>query len=215
MTPTSRLYDALNDYLRQCENQWRDVRHLKVSDVHLPAGQAYFTPVVSVGKTKPYAGVYLAFAHDQLSNEDWVIVSDEPTNLQTFAQYRLRFQVEESFLDLKSNGFNLESCRLRDKFALTQLIGVIALTMLFLVLQGLQVVTSGKRRRVDPHWNRGMSYLKLGWNWIRLAITQQWHIQLVRFLSSAPDPQPAIASKRQLDDSFQREFTVLNRIPAS
>ncbi len=29
MTPTSRLYDALNDFLRQCENQWRDVRHLK------------------------------------------------------------------------------------------------------------------------------------------------------------------------------------------
>jgi hypothetical protein len=41
--------------------------------------------------------------------------------------------------------------------------------MLFLVLQGLQVSTSGKRRLVDPHWNRGMSYLKLGWNWIRLA----------------------------------------------
>lgn len=187
----------------------------KVSQVHLQAGQAYFTPVVSIGKTKPYAGVYLAFAHDQLSDEDWVIVSDEPTTLQTFAQYRLRFQVEESFLDLKSNGFNLESCRLRDKFALTQLIGVIALTMLFLVLQGLQVVTSGKRRRVDPHWNRGMSYLKLGWNWIRLAITQQWNIQLVRFLSSAPDPQPALASKRQLHNSFKREFTVLSRIPAS
>jgi len=97
----------------------------------------------------------------------------------------------------------------------TQLIGIIALTMLFLVLQGLQVVTSGKRRLVDPHWNRGMSYLKLGWNWIRFAITQQSNIQCIRFLSSAPDAQPAIASKRQLDDSFKREFIVLNRIPAS
>ena len=29
MTSTSRLYDALNDFLRQCENQWRDVRHLQ------------------------------------------------------------------------------------------------------------------------------------------------------------------------------------------
>jgi hypothetical protein len=44
--------------------------------------------------------------------------------------------VEESFLDLKSNGFNLEASRLRDKFALSQLCGVIALTTLFLVLQG-------------------------------------------------------------------------------
>ncbi len=131
---------------------------------------------MSVGKTKPYPNVYLAFAHDKQSGEDWIIVSNEPATLQTFAQYRLRFQVEESFLDIKSNGFNLEASRLRDKFALCQLCGVIALAMLFLVLQGVQVVASGKRRQVDAHWKRGMSYLKLGWNWIRLAITQQWNI---------------------------------------
>lgn len=194
----------------QLQGQWRNV-----SSVRLQPGQAYFTPSVSVGKTKPYANVYLAFAHDKQSNEDWVIVSDEPTNLQTFAQYRLRFCVEESFLDLKSNGFNLEASRLRDKFALSQLCGVIALTMLFLVLQGVQVVASGKRRQVDAHWNRGMSYFKIGWNWIRLAITQQQSIQVYQFLSAYPDPQPAIASKRQLDDSFEREFTVLSRILAS
>ncbi|MEO1149124.1 MAG: transposase, partial [Cyanobacteria bacterium J06638_22] len=135
----------------------------------------------------------------------------------TFAQYRLRFDIEESFLDLnlKSNGFNLEASRLRDKVALTQLCGVIALTTLFLVLQGVQVVASGKRRQVDAHWNRGMSYLKLGWNWIRLSITQQFEIEVYRFLSSAPDPQPSLASKRQLDDALRREFTILSRIPAS
>ncbi len=194
----------------QLEGQWR-----KVSSVQLPSGQAYFTPAVSVGKTRPYPSVYLAFAHDQPSDEHWVIVSDEPATLQTFAQYRLRFCVEESFLDLKSNGFNLEASRLRDKFALAQLCGVIALTMLFLVLQGVQVVASGKRRQVDAHWKRGMSYLKIGWNWIRLAITQQLRIPVHRFLCGEPDPQPAVASKRQHDDFLKREFTVLSRIPAS
>jgi len=194
----------------QLEGEWR-----KVSSVQLQPGQAYFTPQVSVGKTKLYANIYLALAHDRPSDEDWVIVSDEPTTLQTFAQYRLRVCVEESFLDLKSNGFNLEASRLRDKFALSQLCGVIALTMLFLVLQGVQVVVSGKRRQVDAHWNRGMSYLKMGWNWIRLAITQQRKIQVYPFLSSLPDPQPAIASKRQHNHAFEREFTVLSRFPAS
>ncbi len=194
----------------QMEEQW-----FKVSSVPLQPGQAFFTPRVSIGKTKPYPNVYLAFAHDKPSGEHWTIVSDEPTTLQTFAQYRLRFQVEESFLDIKSNGFNLQASRLRDKFALCQLCGVIALTMLFLALQGVQVVASGKRRQVDAHWKRGKSYLKLGWNWIRLAITQQLNIQLIRFLPSVADPQPAIASKRQHDDSFKREFTVLSRIPAS
>ncbi|XQQ07607.1 MAG: transposase [Leptolyngbya sp. IPPAS B-1204] len=76
----------------QLEGQW-----CKVSEVQLQPGQAYFTPVVSIGKTKPCPNVYLAFAHDKLSDEDWTSVSDEPTTLQTFAQYRLRFCVEESF----------------------------------------------------------------------------------------------------------------------
>ncbi|XQQ05100.1 MAG: transposase [Leptolyngbya sp. IPPAS B-1204] len=194
----------------QLEGQW-----CKVSEVQLQPGQAYFTPVVSIGKTKPCPNVYLAFAHDKLSDEDWTIVSDEPTTLQTFAQYRLRFCVEESFLDLKSNGFNLEASRLRDKFALSQLCGVIAVTMLFLILQGVNVVASGKRRQVDAHWKRGMSYLKMGWNWIRLAITQQLKIPVHRFLFNDPDPQPAFASKRQQEDALKREFTVLSRFPAS
>ena len=50
----------------------------KVSSVQLKPGEAYFTPAISIGKTKPYANVYLTFAHDQQSDEDWVIVSDEP-----------------------------------------------------------------------------------------------------------------------------------------
>jgi hypothetical protein len=87
--------------------------------------------------------------------------------------------------------------------------------MLFLVLQGVQVVASGKRRQVDAHWNRGMSYLKLGWNWILHAITHQWNIPVFQSLSSLPDPQPAIACKRQHDASCRREFTFLSRFPAS
>jgi hypothetical protein len=194
----------------QSEGRW-----YKVSEVQPKRGKAYFTGPVNLGKTKPYGPVYLAFAHDKRSDEDWVIVSDEPTSLKTFEEYRLRFQIEENFLDLKSNGFQLESCRLRDKFALGQLLWVVALTMLFLVLQGTEVVAQGKRQRVDPHWHRGMSYLKIGWNWIRRAITDQCLIPIFHYLSSAPDPDPAIASKRQHKRSFTLELTVLKHMPAS
>ena len=69
--------------------------------------------------------------------------------------------------------------------------------------------------QLEGQWHRGMSYLKIGWNWIRLAITHQWHIQVEPFLPSLSDPQPAMASKRQQERVFQREFTVLKRIPTS
>ena len=29
MTTTSRLYDALNEYLGQCQDLWKDIRHLQ------------------------------------------------------------------------------------------------------------------------------------------------------------------------------------------
>jgi hypothetical protein len=67
--------------IKRCFQFLEHGRWIKVSSVKLHPGQAYFTASVSIGKTKPYANVYLAFAHDQLSGEDWVIVSDEPTNL--------------------------------------------------------------------------------------------------------------------------------------
>ncbi|MBD2259298.1 hypothetical protein [Pseudanabaena sp. FACHB-2040] len=62
--------------------------------MHLQPGGAHFTGPVSLGKIKPYPNLYLAFAHDAPSDQTWVIVSDKPTTLQTFAQYQLRFQVE-------------------------------------------------------------------------------------------------------------------------
>lgn len=58
-----------------------------------------FAQAVRLAKTKSCEVLHLAFAHDQPSGEFWAIVSDEPTNLQTFAEYRLRFQIEENFLD--------------------------------------------------------------------------------------------------------------------
>jgi hypothetical protein len=133
------------------DGQWH-----QISAIKLAAGEADFTGPVQLGKTKPYGPVYLAFAHDQQSGEFWMIASDEPTNWPTFAEYRLRFQIEANFLDLKSSGLQMEACRIRNPVALTQLLWVVALTMRFLVLQGTAVVAQGQRQAVDPHWKRGM-----------------------------------------------------------
>jgi hypothetical protein len=37
---------------------------------------------------------------------------------------------------------------------------VISTATLFLVSEGLHIVEQDLRRRVDPHWQRGLSYLK-------------------------------------------------------
>jgi len=141
--------------------------------------------------------VHLALARCKESKEDWFVVSDEPTDMQTFEAYRLRFDIEENFLDDKSNGFQLESSFIRSAQALERLCLVLALTTLYLVSQGTEVVKQGQRRWVDPHWFRGQSYLKIGWKWVERALSRGYDLIIRLHLSAEADPEPAMASRRQ------------------
>ena len=109
-------------------------------------------------------------------------------------------------MDDKSNGFQLESSLIRSAQALTRLCFVLAMTTLYLVSQGVEVVKQGNRRLVDPHWFRGLSYLKIGWNWVKLALTRGYALITRVHLSSERDPEPAMASKRQYQRYCQARF---------
>jgi hypothetical protein len=115
---------------------------------------------------KRFGPVHLAVALPVASEEYWSVLSDEPTAVETLEEYGLRFDIEENFLDDKSNGFQLESSLIRSPEALERLCFVLAMTTLYLVSVGTAVVQQGKRRWVDPHWFRGTSYLKIGWKWV-------------------------------------------------
>ncbi len=181
----------------------------QVKDFHLGRGQALLLQNVRIHKTQFYGPVNLALACESVSGELWYIVSNEATTVQTFREYGLRFDIEESFLDDKSNGFELESSAIRNAPALSRLCLVLALATLFLTAQGTEVVAQGKRRLVDPHWFRGSSYLKIGWAWVKTALTQGWELFETLFLSGKPDPDPAIASRKQYEQKrYRLEFTI-------
>ena len=67
--------------------------------------------------------------------------------------------IEENFLDDQSNGFQLESSRLRRIHALERLFLVLSVATLYLVMLGTTIVESGERKKFDPHFKRGLSYL--------------------------------------------------------
>ncbi len=169
-----------------------------VISIQLKRGQARFWHNVYLTK-KHFGPVHLALAKPQGIGETWFIVSDEPTSLATFEEYGLRFDIEENFLDDKSNGFHLTESQIRSTEALERLLFVLAIATLFLVSQGVAVVESGKRRWVDPHWHRGSSYLKIGWKWVRQATTKGYALITRLVLSPQPDPEPAMASRKQAE----------------
>jgi Transposase DDE domain len=168
----------------------------KASRLSLAVGEARFWHHVYITKTQ-YGPVHLALARRPDGKEEWLVVSDEPTDVKTFEEYGLRFDIEENFLDDKSNGFQLESSLIRSAKALERLCLVLAIATLYLVSQGTEVIKQGKRRWVDPHWFRGQSYLKIGWKWVERALSRGYELVTRLHLSAGADPEPAIASRRQ------------------
>ena len=187
-------------------NFWIHPSHLasfQVGEIELKPGHMCFWQGVSM-TDKHFGPVHLAVARPRGSEEYWYVISDEAADLKTFEEYGLRFDIEENFLDDKSNGFQLESSLIRSAEALERLCLVLAVTTLYLVSLGTFVVKHGKRRLVDPHWFRGLSYLKIGWNWVTYALIRGYELLTTAYLSSDPESDPAIASKKQ--DAKRRQF---------
>ena len=67
------------------------------------------------------------------------MISDEAAALKTLEDYGLRFDIEENFLDDKSNGFQLESSLIRSAKTLERLCLVLAMPTLYLVSVGTSV----------------------------------------------------------------------------
>ncbi|MEL7011449.1 MAG: transposase [Cyanobacteria bacterium J06588_4] len=130
--------------------------------------------------------------------------TDEQPSLQTLWQYGLRFRVEELFLDSKSGAFQLEESKIRDRQSLERLYLVVALALLFATAHGMTIQLNGLRTQVDPHWKRGLSYLKIGLRWLRGVINKGRELLSPNALSSKNN-QPCFASskaKRQYYDAI-------------
>jgi hypothetical protein len=165
----------------------------QVEDFALAPGRALFLHNVAI-TADHFGPVSRALARHSTNGEYWYGVSDEPTSVHPFVEYGWRVEIEENFLDAKSTGFQLESSRVRAADAGARLCLVLAVTTLYLVAQGTQVVTAKKRRWGDPPWLRGHSYLRIGWQWVKTALARGWARFGTLALNGVPDPEPARAS---------------------
>ncbi len=193
-----------NTWLWRAGKGWQQLK-----DFHLQRGEALCLHTVKLHKQEWYGPVHVALGYNNINGEFWAIVSDEPTNLQTFREYGLRFDIEEAFLDDQSSGWNLQKSELRSVCALSRLWFLLAVATLYVTAQGVVVVESGDRRRVDPHWFRGNSYFRIGWDWIKTALEQGWQLIRTVCFTQARDPEPAMASRKQHDRrTYQIEFNI-------
>ncbi|MEM7595575.1 MAG: hypothetical protein AAF383_29420 [Cyanobacteria bacterium P01_A01_bin.83] len=47
------------------------------------------------------------------------------------------------------------------------------MALLFATAHGMTIQLNGLRIQVDPHWKRGLSYLKIGLRWLKGIVHQE------------------------------------------
>lgn len=80
---------------------------------------------------------------------------------------------------------------------------VAAVALLYSTTQGMAVQIAGLRQQVDPHWRRGLSYLKIGLRWLQGVLNKGR--QLLTPIPLLPnDPQPCFASHKARQDYYDQ-----------
>jgi hypothetical protein len=138
-----------------------------------------------------YGPVNIALVWDGEPDHDpWRIATDQQADLQTLVEYALRMGIEFGFLDDKSAGFQLEDSELLSSRRLDHLLLILALCDLYLVSVGTHIIVTNQRRLVDTHWQRGLSYLQLGWRWVDYSLACDAPLPILFYLDPEPDPEP-------------------------
>ncbi|THF68532.1 transposase [Deinococcus sp. Arct2-2] len=190
-------------------------RLCKVSEIRLaPRETRCFQNITLTGRH--FGPVHVALARPSDGPEQWQVVSDEPTSVETFAEYGERFQIEEGFLDEKSGLFGLEDSKIRDANSLERLILVLSVATLLLVSEGIQMVQRGDQRVVDPHWQRALSYLKIGLRAVQYALSRGQTIFSNLTLQGGPDPEPLRRTRPQVHPTATLEvgWQIIFRSPS-
>jgi hypothetical protein len=98
--------------------------------------------------------------------EPWLLATNLTDAQAVKKAYPLRMWIEETFGDLKRNGFDLESTHLRNFLRLSRLTLAVVLLYVCLVAYGSKVIKSGQRRLVDRNDRRDHSIFRIGRNMV-------------------------------------------------
>jgi len=67
----------------------------------------------------------------------------------------------------------------------------------------MAVQIAGLRQQVDPHWRRGLSYLKIGLLWLK-GVLNKGRLLLTPVPLLPNDPQPCFSSKKAKRDYYDK-----------
>lgn len=140
-------------------------------------GQSNWLPACQL--TAKYAYVVNVLAYWKPGEkEPWLLATNLASPQATRQAYRRRMWIEETFGDLKSNGFDLESTHLRHFLRLSRLTLAVVLLYVWLIAFGSQVIKAGQRYLVDRSDRRDHSIFRIGRNMVERLLTNGSKLQI-------------------------------------
>ena len=110
--------------------------------------------------------------------EPWFLATNLTCPQTTLKSYQRRMWIEETFGDLKGNGFDLESTHLRNFLRLSRLTLSVVLLYVWLVAFGSRTIKNGKRHLVDRRDRRDHSVFRIGRNMAERHLTNELPLNL-------------------------------------
>jgi hypothetical protein len=145
--------------------------------------------------------------------EPWFLISNLAPDLDLVWSYEKRFCCEQLFRDQKSGVFHRADSGLREPGRIDRLLLVVAIAVLASSLQGYALSLAGLRRQVDPHWKRGMSFLRIGLAALQMAVADAG----AKLMDWLPIPlqelEPCVPSCRARSKQAQAWFSTIEMPP--
>lgn len=94
------------------------------------------------------------------------LMANRKANRKRLRVYLRRMQIEQSFRDDKSAGFDMNHTKLDDPARIERVLLAVAIAALWCHELGEQVLSTNQRRSVDPGWKRELSIFQLGLRWL-------------------------------------------------
>jgi Transposase DDE domain len=109
---------------------------------------------------------------DNVAPELVIVISDQRAHPDRLREYAVRMDIEQSFRDDKSGGFDIDHTRLSHPERLERLLLAVAIATVWCHEVGQFVLLTGEvlRRLIDPAHTRHLSIFQLGLRWIKRCL---------------------------------------------
>ncbi len=148
----------------------------RIDELGVKRGQRrYFQEVWFTGAAKWCANLSVTWSEGDGAEPPRLVpvMSDQVACRQRLTEYGWRMDIDESFRDDQSGGFDLEHTRLHHPERLERLLLALAIATLWCHELGEHVLAEGEacRREIDPGDERELSLFQLGLRWLKRCVS--------------------------------------------